>query len=195
MQQQHFEQIADGFGVADDVVANGFLAKALARRQGSLKNSQLTAGVVGVTGTHHAQRSCIIEQLEKQFAFGQFVQSRIGSLDACNGQQFSDDFFVLVGALTQVYRGQVKAEHIDRTNQRPQALGNQCLAMVGLQRGFDGAQIGQKLTGIFVRVLRRYRVARGITAGQVFECGGQACVNAGQGAPVRLVLAVLAGVG
>jgi hypothetical protein len=45
LQQQHFEQVAHGFGVADDVVANGLVAKALAHHAGGFKNGQLALGV------------------------------------------------------------------------------------------------------------------------------------------------------
>jgi len=45
LQQQHFQQIAHRFGVADDVVANRLVAKALAQRTGRFKDGQLALRV------------------------------------------------------------------------------------------------------------------------------------------------------
>ena len=47
------------------------------------------------------------------------------------GQQFGHHFLVLVGALAQIDRGQMKAKHLYRAYQWVQALGGECRAMVG----------------------------------------------------------------
>ena len=67
--------------------------------------------------------------------------------------------------------------------------------MVRLQRGFQRAQVGQKFLGFCIGVLRRDGVARCFAAGQLGQRGGESGIDAGQRAAVRLVLAVLAGVG
>jgi hypothetical protein len=74
---------------------------------------------------HHAQRPRVVEQAQQQRALGGFVQLGVVALDARDGQQFGHHFFVLVGALAQVDRGQVEAENLDRADQRAQALGDQ----------------------------------------------------------------------
>ena len=60
LQQQHFQQIAHGFCVADDVVADGFVTKAFTHGLGCGKNSQFTLGVGGVSHAVYTQGSCII---------------------------------------------------------------------------------------------------------------------------------------
>ena len=45
LQQQHFQQIAHGLGVADDVVANGVCAETLAHQLGRRKDGQLALRV------------------------------------------------------------------------------------------------------------------------------------------------------
>ena len=102
---------------------------------------------------------------------------------------------MLVRALAQVHRGQMKTEHLDRADQWVQALRCQCRAMVGQQRGFDGAQVGAKILGVQVRVLRRYRMPCRLAAGEAFKGGGETGIDAGQRPPVGLVLAVFVGVG
>eukprot|EP01136_Pigoraptor_vietnamica_P036556 Opistho-1_new@103306 len=67
--------------------------------------------------------------------------------------------------------------------------------MVGTQRGFDDAQVGQEVFGLQVGVLRGHRMARGVAACQVFQGGGESRIHAGQRAPVGLVQAVFVDVG
>ena len=101
---------------------------------------------------------------------------------------------MFVRALAQVHRGQVKTKHIDRANQRVQSLGNQCLAVVGPQRGSDGAQVCQKILGRGIGVLWGHGVARSVSPCQDFQRGGEARVYTCQGAAIGLVLPVFIGV-
>ena len=96
MQQQNFEQVADGFGVADDVVTNGLVAVALAGGQGDFKNSQLAAGVRRIAGTDNAQRPCVGQQAQQQRALVGFTQAGVAGLELRRGQQFGNHFFMLV---------------------------------------------------------------------------------------------------
>ena len=130
LQQQHFEQIAHRFGVADDVVANGLVAKPLTHHPGGFKNGQLALGVGRILGAHHAQRARVVQQLDQQRALGGLLQARVVRLDARLGQQFGHHLFVLVRALAQVHRGQVEAKHLHGADQRVQTLLRQRFAMV-----------------------------------------------------------------
>jgi hypothetical protein len=118
----------------------------------------------------------------------------LSSCSSSGGQQLGHHFLVFVGALPQIDRGQVEAEHLHRADQRVQPLRGQRVAMVGQQRRADGAQVGQKIFGQQVGVLRGHGVPRGVAAGQVLQRGGQARVHAGQRAAVGFVLAVGVGV-
>jgi hypothetical protein len=64
LQQQHFEQIANRLGVADDVVADGRLAVAAAHEPGGLEDGQLALRVGAVLGGGHAQHPRIVEQAQ-----------------------------------------------------------------------------------------------------------------------------------
>ena len=130
LQQQHFEQIAHRFGVADDVVANGFMAKALTHHPGGFKDGQLALGVGRILGAHHTQRARVVQQLDQQRALGGLLQARVVRLDARLGQQLGHHLFVLVRALAQVYRGQMEAKHLHSADQRVQTLLRQRFAMV-----------------------------------------------------------------
>ena len=89
----------------------------------------------------------------------------------------------------------MKAKNLHGAYQRVQALGGQRAAVMALQRALNGAQVGQKIFGQGVGVLRGHGVPCGLAAAERLECGGQPRVDAGEGAAVGLVLAVLVGVG
>ena len=101
----------------------------------------------------------------------------------------------MVGALPQVHRGEVEAEHLHRADQRREARADQRVGMMRLQRRFDDAQVGQELGRRAIGVLRRHRVAQGLGAGQLVQRGGQPRIDADQRAPIGLVLAVRVVVG
>jgi hypothetical protein len=195
LQQQHFEQVAHGFGVADDVVADRLLAKGVQHALGGFKDGQLRHGVFAVVGTGHTQWAGVVQQTQQQGLLGVLVELAVVFFHAGGGEQFGHHFFVLVRALTQVHRGQVKAKHLHGADQWVQALCGHGFAVVAAQGRFDHAQVGQKFFGAGVGVLWGHGMACGLATGQVFERGGQAGVDAGERSAVRFVLAVLVGVG
>jgi len=181
--------------VADDVVANGLRAKLRAHLLGSLKNTELTQRVRAVVMTHHAQRACVAQQSQKQFAFGSLVQLGVMRGDACRGQQLGQYHFMLVRALAQVNRGQMKAKDFDGADQGLQALRHQGLGVLCQQGRLDHAQIAQQFLRGQVGVLWRHRMAGGFAPCQCLQGRSQACIHADQGTPVRLVFAVFVTVG
>jgi hypothetical protein len=132
LQEQHFQQVAHGFGVADDVVANRLVAKARTHFAGFCEDGQFGSGVGRVLGTVHTQGPRIIQQAQQQGALGRLVQALVARLDAGRGQQLGHHFLVLVRALAQIDGGQVKAKHLHGADQRVQALGGEGAAVVGL---------------------------------------------------------------
>jgi hypothetical protein len=66
--------------------------------------------------------------------------------------------------------------------------------MVGDERRLDRAQVGEEVARRRIRIARRDRVAQRLGAGELVQGRGEARVDADQGAPVGLVLAVRAGV-
>ena len=195
LQQQHFEQVAHGPGVADDVVPDRLRAVLLPHAPGGLEDREFALRMDAIRRTHHAQRTGVGQQLEQQLPARWFFEFAVARFDAGCGQQFGNDFLMRVRALPQVQRGQVEAEHFHGANQRVQSLRHQSRAMIGEQRILDRVQVGQEILMPPVRVLRRHRMARRIAAGELLERGGQARVDAGQGAAVGLIHAVLVGVG
>ena len=195
LQQQHFQQIAHRFGVADDAVANGFAALQLAQAVGGLENAQFAARMVRVFSANHTQRARIFQQAHQQRTFGVFLQRAIARLQPRHGQQLLHHGLMFVRALAQVHRSQMKAKHLHRTHQRVQALRCQHVAVIGRQRIINDLQIRQKLVGSGIGVLRRNRMARRIAARQLLERGCKPCINARQRPAVGLVAAVHIGVG
>ncbi len=124
-----------------------------------------------------------------------FIELTVIFFDACGGQQLRHDFFVFVRALAQVHRGQMEAKHFHRPDQRVQALRSHSFGVVAAQRGFDHAQIGQKVFSAGVGVLRGHCVTCGIPSREFLQGRGQSCINACEGAAVGLVLTVFAGIG
>ena len=195
LQQQHLQQVAHRLGVTDDVVAYGLPAKALARCACGFKDGQLALGMGRIGGADHAQGPRIVEQADQQRAFGSFVEAGVIGFNARDRQQLRHHLFVLVRALPQIDRGQMKTEHVNGPYQRVQPLGSERFSMMRSQRSLDGAQVGQKIFGTGIGVLRRKGMTRRIATGQLLQRGGQPGVDACQRAAGGLVLAVLAGVG
>ena len=155
--------------MADDVVADRLGTKVLAQLPGGLKNGQFTQRMLGIAGPRYPKWPCIAQLLDQQAAFGSFIELGIAALQLGSRQQFGHHQLMLVRALAQVDRGQMKAKDLDRPDQRAQPLRRQGGAVVRMQRGFYGAQIGQKIGRTGIGVLGRHRVARRVAAGQRLE--------------------------
>ena len=195
LQQHHFEQVADGLGVADDVVTDGLRAELVAHPPGHFKNGKLVAAVLRINGPHDAQGPGVGQQFHQQNALVVLGQLAVTSLDPSGREQFRNDQFVLVRALPQVDSRQMETEYLHGANQRMQTLRYQGLCVMRQQRCADGCQIGQELLGAWIGILRRHRMPRRLAAGEGLERRGQARVDPGQGPPVGLVLAMFVGVG
>ena len=89
----------------------------------------------------------------------------------------------------------METKHLDRTDQRVQALRHQRRAVVRGEGRLDDPQVGQKVLGQGVGVLRCHGMAGGVTTGQVFQGGGQAGVDACERTAVGLVHTVFTRVG
>ena len=76
LQQQHFEQVAHGFGVADDVVAHRLAAKALAHDFGGLEDRQFALAWLAEYAAARATRRprASFEQPQQQLALRHFVE-------------------------------------------------------------------------------------------------------------------------
>ena len=166
LQQQYFQQIAHAFGVADDVVADGFVAETLAHVTRHFKNRQFALGMFGIRGAAHAQCARVVQQTCEQGAFCSLVQGAVVGCDAGCAQQFCHHGLMFVRALAQVHGGQMKAEHLNRADQRAQALRRQGAAVVFVQRLLDGAQVVSQFFRQVVRVLRGHGVGHCLGSGQ-----------------------------
>ena len=95
------------------------------------------------------------------------AQRAVVGLDARHLQQLGDHRLVLVGALAQVDRGEVEAEHLHRAHQRRQARRDQRLRMVRSAATLR-SRAGRRATrsALAYGVLRRHRVAQRLGAGE-----------------------------
>ncbi|KWT90182.1 hypothetical protein APY03_3276 [Variovorax sp. WDL1] len=195
LQQQRLEQVAHRLGVADDVVADRRRAVARAGTSRGREDRELALRERRIGGVGNAQRACVVQQAQEQCLLGFLGQRRVIGLDARGGQQLGDHGLMLVGALAQVHRGEMEAEHLDCADQRPEALAHQGRAVLVEERFLDGAQVCQEFLGMGIGVLRRDRMARCLTAAEFAQRRRQARVDAGERPAVGFVLAVLAVVG
>ena len=66
LQQQHFEQVAHRFGVADDEWRVGLVAKALTASAGGFKDGQFRPGRGPNTRRPPRERARVVQQLDQQ---------------------------------------------------------------------------------------------------------------------------------
>ena len=137
-----------------------------------LEHREFAGGPIAVRMAHHAQRPRLVQQLHQQRAALGLGQRGVVGFEPCDAQQLGDHRLVLVGALSQIQRGQMKAEHLHGTLQRPQARRDQRVGMVVAQRRLDHPQVGEQLVGAVVRLLRRHRMAQRFGAGEMLQRGG-----------------------
>jgi len=194
LQQQHLQQVADGFGVADDVVLQGLRAVASTGLGGGLENGQFLEGQLAVGGAGHAQGARLAQQAQQHGLAAVFVQRGV-VFQASMLQQLGHHQLVLVGALPQIQRGQMKAEYLHGPHQWPHMQVGQRGGVVAAQRLVHGAQIGQEGLGIRVGGRRGHGVPQGLLARQLPQRGGQPGIHAGQGAAIGLIGAVRVVVG
>ena len=91
-------------------------------------------------------------------------------------------------ALPKIDRREMKAEHIDRPAQRRQPRRDQDCAMICRKRGFDDAEVGLQRLRVAIGFAVRDRVARGLGAGEIEQGRREPCIDAYQGAAIRLVV-------
>ena len=193
LQHQHFQQVADRFGVADDGMTNGGSPMAFTHVAGSLEDVQLLQRERLVLGIGHTQRTCFVERPQQYGTTAGFVQRQIVGLDAGHGQQVGHHQFVLVGALPQVHRGQMEAEHLHRPHQRPQPVLGNGFAVLRGECMVDGAQVFQKHTGVRIGRKIHALLRRRLASRQNALRGLQPGTHARQRPPVGFVLPVRAG--
>ena len=195
LQHQQLEQVADTLGVADDGVSNRVHAKVVAYLPCGFKNAQLRHRVCAVAVVGNVQGSRIVQGLQQQRLSRCFVKLGVMRFYARYFQQLCHHQFVLVRALSQIDRRQMKTKHLHRAYQGTQTRHSQGLRVLCAQGIVQGAQIGEQALSVRVGLLRRKGVACRFFASQLQQRGSQSCVDKGQTSAVRLVLAMRIGVG
>ena len=99
LKQQNFKQIAHGFGMADDVVANAGRAKPRHDLPGGFENCQFALGQRAVSVPEYPQGARIIQKAQQNGAFFFFSECFVAFFDARYSEQLSDDFFMFVRVL------------------------------------------------------------------------------------------------
>ena len=95
-----------------------------------------------------------------------------------------------VGVLAQVERREMEAEDLDGTTEAAQtATRHQCGAVTA-QRGVDDAELGGELGTVRIRRRGGDGMTQCLQVVEFSRCRGQPRVDAGNGAPVGLVVTV-----
>ncbi len=144
LQQQNFKEVADCFGVADDVMADRLVAVEPAHLPRAFHDRQFARGAVAVCRARQAHRPRIVEQLQQQLLLFGFRERGVIVDDAGDAEKLGDGLLVPVGALPQIERRKVKAEDFDGADQRLEPLRGDDLAVMHAQRFIDGDEIGEQ---------------------------------------------------
>ncbi len=159
-------------------------------RRGRLEDRDLAARQLGILGEHRAQRARRFQLGEKDSAALFLAQRPIVVDHTCITQQLADDGLVDVGILAQVDACQVEPEGARGVAQLAQAPISQQRASPGAKARVDHVEVALVRARVGVRPGLAHR-------GTVLEleperrCGGvEARVDAGERAPIRLVLAM-----
>ena len=197
LQQHHFDQIADGFRVRDDVVAHGARAELLARHAGGFEHAQFAFHELRVVQIRRAQQPRLREFGEQHAQLVGFGQAGVIFFDSGALEQFGDHRFVDVRALPQVDAGEVEAEHFGGTRERRQTRARQRRAVMLGERIDQHMQVARERVGVLVR-LRAHRGRAAAGAAQrhraFAEPHARACreprIDADQRTAIRLIDAV-----
>jgi len=98
LQEEHFEQIAHRFGVADDVVPDRLLAEGFEQAWRGLEDLELFFGSFGVDDTGNAQRPWVTQESDKKSLLRWFVETGIVRRHARALEQLGERLFMPVRA-------------------------------------------------------------------------------------------------
>jgi len=130
LQEEHFEQIAHRFGVADDVVPDRLLAEGIEQAWRCLEDLELFFGSFGIDDTGNAQRPRITQESDKKSLLRWFVKTGIVRRHARALEERGERLFMPVRALPEIDSGKMKAEDIDSPAQGREPRRDQGLAMM-----------------------------------------------------------------
>ncbi|SAL00418.1 hypothetical protein AWB80_07862 [Caballeronia pedi] len=160
LQQHHFEQIADGFRVRDDVVAHRARAELRARFVGGFEHAEFALREIGVLRVGNAQRTRLREFLQQHLALLLFGKRRVIRDDARAREQLRDDRLVNVRTLPQVDAREMEAEHLGGARERRQTQDRHRRAMMFRERIDQHMQVAREFGGVGVRLRANLRRAR-----------------------------------
>jgi L-aminopeptidase/D-esterase-like protein len=126
-QDEHLEQVAHALGVRDDAVAQRVAAVAAQHLGGGLEDRQLLearlAVRLGARALDDAQRPRVGRGRRGGGAGARLRRARVVGLEPRHREQLGDDRLVLVRALAQVDRREVKAEDLHRRGSAARGAG------------------------------------------------------------------------
>jgi len=144
LQQQHFQKIADGLRMADDVMADRLVAVGLAHRGGLGENRQFVLDGERIFGVQQPRRPRIRQQPQQKLLLLQFRERRviIGDARAC----------ARISVIVSSWRSEFGADRrwrdgsrtLPRRESTAPALSGDHLAVVQPQRLVDRDEIGEK---------------------------------------------------
>ena len=190
--QQHadFEQIGNRFAVRDHVVRRGARAEAAAAVGRRGQHRQLALHPLRVLQVRRAKRPRPGQLASQQRDARFLVQRGVVGLDAGAREQLRDRRLVLVRALPQIDRREMKAEqaHLPAQTRQP-ALGQAPRALRD-ERERNRVEVGGQLLRRGVGRALRARLQRGVPAGERLGARCKARVDSRQRAAVGLVAPV-----
>ncbi|SOT40155.1 hypothetical protein F01_260221 [Burkholderia cenocepacia] len=197
LQQQHLDEVADGFRMRNDVVAHRARTELRADLARLLEHAQLALRERRVFEVRRAQRARIGERGEQHAQLVFLRERRIVGLDAGAREQFGDHRLVDVGTLAQVDAREMEAEHFGRAHERREARRGERRAVVLVERRGQHLEIGDERFGVLVwnRTHGRRAAARAAHRHRAFaetyaRARGEPRVDADQRAAIRFVDAV-----
>ena len=144
LQEQHFEQVADRLGMADDVVTDGIGSELLSQGARRLEHCQFAFSARRVGRIADPERPWLMQQGQQQRLLLLLVHLRVSRFDARGSQQLADDGLVAVRALAEIGGRKVKSENLSRANERAQPEADHRGAVMAAQRLSDSLEVRQK---------------------------------------------------
>ncbi len=119
-QQRQFQHVRDALGLGDDRGADCAGAVRFADRGGGGKAPEFAYRLLAVGDEGRDQGARRAEFLPQELDPLGFAESLVVEPRRRGGEEFGDGAFMHVGALPQIDRREMEAEHVDRPPQRPQ---------------------------------------------------------------------------
>ena len=188
--QRHFQHVRHAVRLGNDVVGQCFGAVQRVHLRRRAGDRQLTLGFFRKLHEARGQRSWRAQLVDQYLDALLLAQLEVVVAHVRPRQEFGDHPLVHIRVLPQVERGQMKAEHACRVAQAAQPAARDQARLVADQRIVDHVEVAHEFGGVAIGVGVADRLPQRLMLVERARGGGQPGVDAGERAPVQLVLAV-----